>query len=141
MTPRYPPVVTNERYLAIAVIAALAGCQPKFESKGSLAIDDGTELRPVSCTVMPGTGIELEDAQHARLRLTIPPVVIDAFREQRFTPDVRYEPAGKAPRSFDKCGTLVLRGEGYHGSGKRAVSGTLSAPCLAKGEVTFSGCF
>jgi hypothetical protein len=42
------------------------------------------------------------------------------------------------------CGTLVLTGEGFHASGKRAVKGRLSLACAAsevRGDFTFEGCF
>lgn len=128
------------RYV-LAFSLLLAACAPKFEPKGSLAIDDGTTFAPVSCTVVPGTGLELEDAQHDKLRLAVPNVVIGAFEEKKVTSDVRYEAAGKPPRMGPACGALTLKGEGYHGAGKRAVSGSFGASCIGTGEVSFTGCF
>ena len=41
---------------------------------------------------------------------------------------------------------MTLKGEGYHGEGKRAASGTASLECSAgrstvRGDLTFTGCF
>jgi hypothetical protein len=131
--------------LVVFGACALVGCEPTFSSEGSLSIDDA-DFRPVRCRVLVGaTGIELEDASHTRLELTLPPARLDAFKETSGSPRARYDVAGKAPVSFGPCGSLTMRGEGYHGGGKRAASGKLTLACAggakASGDVVFRGCF
>jgi hypothetical protein len=58
---------------------------------------------------------------------------------------VRWSAPGRAPAPLGPCGSLTMRGEGYHGSGKRAASGRLSLSCRGEvaisGDIDFSGCF
>jgi hypothetical protein len=129
----------------LSLLVALVGCEPKFEPSGSLTID-GAPFQPTLCQVLAGeTGIELTDAAGARLKLTLPPVTLEAFREIGGTPSATFEASGKAVVTSASCGTLKLRGEGYHGSGKRAASGALSLSCTgpltATGTLSFTGCF
>lgn len=131
--------------LVVFGACALLGCEPTFSSEGSLSIDDA-EFIPVRCHVLTGaTGIELEDASSTRLSLTLPLTRLDAFKETSGAPRARYDVAGKAPITFGPCGSLTMRGEGYHGGGKRAASGKLTFACAggakASGEVVFRGCF
>lgn len=135
-----------QRILVVFFFTVLTtACEPEFNSRGTLTIH-GKTFQPTSCQVMlaPG-GITLQDADGAQLELVIPPTRVDAFRSYTFTPTVTFHAGQNAPeRALGTCGTLTLRGQGYHGSGKRAVSGRLSLACsggATSGYLEFSGCF
>jgi hypothetical protein len=128
---------------AFAMLCVLAGCRPEFKPEGTLTVG-GTPFLPVQCHAL-GTqlGIELVSDSGRKIRLVLPPARLDAFREIKGEPHFTAEsPVGEPPVEREACATLMLRGEGYHGEGKRAVSGQLSLACeAAQGELTFSGCF
>lgn len=128
---------------AVVMLGLLAGCEPKFKPEGTLTIG-GTPFVPASCHAL-GTelGIELISESGRRLTAVLPPAQLDAFRELKGPPHfTAYSPAGEPTVERDGCATLMLRGEGYHGAGKRAVSGQLSLACqAAQGALSFSGCF
>ena len=53
---------------------------------------------------------------------------------------------GEAPINLGPRGTLTLKGEGYHGEGKRVARGPASLECNAgrstvNGDLSFTGCF
>ncbi len=131
--------------LAILGVAAL-GCEPKFHSSGSLLFEDSA-FQPSACHVLVGaTGIELLDTVGARLELTLPCARLEAFHTLGGTPRATFEPGRDLPAiDFGICGTLTLRGEGYHASGKRAASGSMRLSCTSgatlKGDLRFDGCF
>lgn len=137
----------NLRRIVLVLFCVLltAACEPKFKSRGALTIQ-GETFQPTSCqvTLAPG-GITLGNADGAQLALVIPPTRVDAFRSYSFTPTVTFQARQDAPgRALGTCGTLTLRGEGYHGYGKRAVSGRVSLVCsggATSGYLEFSGCF
>ncbi|MEI7894113.1 MAG: hypothetical protein WCI05_13555 [Myxococcales bacterium] len=133
--------------LAVLALAATAGCAPTFDAQGSLSIN-GEPFEPVSCRVLAGTkgGIELTDKRGARLSLALPPAHLNAWREISGVPQVSYDPgAGERPIDLGRCGSVTLRGEGYHGQGKRAANGHLELACSGavsiKGELRWTGCF
>lgn len=133
------------RAVYLPLLVSLFGCEPKFKQTGSLTIN-GAPFQPTLCQVLVGaTGIELSDAAGARLKLTLPPVTLEAFKEISGTPSASFEAGGKAAVTSASCGTLKLRGEGYHATSKRAASGELSLSCAgsltATGTLQFSGCF
>lgn len=136
------------RLLFVAVLLlACAGCQPTFESEGTLTVG-GTTFRPVACHVLAprATGVALNDSEGRSLELTLPPAILDAWRELRGTPSTALTLPGQPPTDLGPCGLLTLEGEGYHGQGKRAASGTASLDCAVgaaavQGTLTFSGCF
>jgi len=118
----------------------LSGCQPTFEATGALTVN-GESFTPAKCRAMSeATGIEVVTPSGGTVQLTLPPQTVKAFETVRG--DVTVTPGGDGPRPSSPCGTLELRGEGYHGGGRRAVSGKVSLRCeQAQGELTFSGCF
>lgn len=128
---------------ALTVLCVLTGCEPKFKPEGTLTVGDAAFV-PVNCHAL-GTqlGIELISDTGRQLKLVLPWARLDAFREIRGEPHFTAEsPVGEPPVERESCGTLLLRGEGYHGDGKRAVGGQLSLACEAgKGELSFTGCF
>lgn len=131
--------------LAMATLA-LAGCAPKLKRSGKLWVD-GLEYKPDTCHVLTDrTGIQLVDVTGVRLELALPPARLDFMSEISGTPHVTYV-GGPAKPMLDlgTCGTLTMRGEGYHGSGRRAASGRMSLVCSGaasvSGELTFEGCF
>ncbi|MBI2377008.1 MAG: hypothetical protein HYV07_23610 [Deltaproteobacteria bacterium] len=132
-----------------ACVAAIAGlllasCAPKFEGSGKLHAG-GDELHPSLCRVLvQATGIELSDDFGSKLKVTIPPARIEAFREITGPASISYD--GRGGHSVaPSCGTLSLRGQGYHGGGRRAASGKLSLSCsgppAVAGDFEFEGCF
>jgi hypothetical protein len=130
---------------ATALLLVLVGCRPAFEATGTLSID-GVPWRPNECHVLTRcTGIELVDAQHRRIELTMRPQALNAWRRISGSANVRWSDAGRAPSELGQCGDLTMRGEGYHGDGKRAASGRVSFACtgkvVARGALDFSGCF
>jgi len=128
----------------LAWIAFACACQPTFEPAGSLSID-GATFTPTACRVLTRGGIELSDASGARLELSLPPARLEAFKDLSGSPIARYTPSGRSAVELGACGSLTLTGEGYHGSGKRAASGTTSLDCSGgvtlKGDLSFTGCF
>lgn len=128
-------------FIAAPLALSLIACAPKFKSEGSLTVG-GAPFAPASCRVMAESfGVELS-AGAARVELTLPPRNLNAFQEVNGTPHVRIAPAGQAVRDLGSCGSLILKGEGYHGDGRRAVSGHVSLACPdASGELDFTGCF
>jgi hypothetical protein len=131
--------------MALAVAMA-AGCTPTFEPKGTLWIERAP-FHPIACHVLTcGTGIELRDANHNRLEIRIPPQTLNAWQTIGGSATARWI-AGSSGATVDlgSCGSLTLRGEGYHGSGRRAASGHVSLSCsgtvAAAGALDFSGCF
>jgi hypothetical protein len=134
------------RSLALALIACAAGaCEPSFKGTGSLTLD-GSPFVPTACHRSScGTGIVLSDAAGASLELKLPAQVLDAWREVSGPPEVSVQSsASKTTTELRSCGTLTLRGEGYHDGRGRAASGRLSLTCdsplAVKGEYEFSGC-
>lgn len=133
--------------LCILALVAGTGCQPKFKAHGALVVD-GTSFEPVACQVLAprSTGVTFTDTTGRGLSLTLPPQRLDAWRELRGTPAVALTRPGQPPRDLGSCGELRMQGEGYHGDGKRASSGSTSLDCAAPGTVvtgalTFTGCF
>lgn len=122
---------------------ACAACEPTFESRGALTIA-GAPFDPTACRVLTAPpGVELRDASGARLEVTLPRARVDAFREAHGSAGALYRAAvdGRAV-DLSGCATLSIRGEGYHASGRRALSGGATFACpRASGRVTFSGCF
>ena len=136
----------NTRIAIVLLEIGAVGCEPTFKSQGTLLIQDA-DFRPISCHVLvEDFGIALQDAPGARLELSLPPARLDAWRSVSGVPRARFMPSNNA-RVLDPgaCGTLTLTGEGYHGQGKRAVSGQVSLSCsgevTVRGDFTFSGCF
>jgi hypothetical protein len=128
------------------VLVVATGCKPRFEHTGNLTVG-GTAFHPVGCHVRNScTGIDLVDHDGRRLELTLPPQTLRAWESIGGTAHVRWI-SGPVASSIDlgPCGMLTLRGQGYHGDGKRAASGHLSLACAsapsAKGALDLSGCF
>jgi hypothetical protein len=136
-----------QRYI-LAVLAApvLFGtaCQPEFEPTGSLMVDS-MRFEPTACHVLTCGGIVLQNASGSRLELSIPPTRIDAFEDIATNPSAKWVAPGKPAVELGPCGSMTLTGEGYHGSGKRAVSGRATLSCTKDvsvvGSLSFSGCF
>jgi type 1 fimbria pilin len=133
--------------MLLLAAASAAGCAPRFQGDSSITID-GAAFQPTMCNVLAGAqgGIVLVDAAGTRLTLGLPPARLDAWREIAGAPHARLEPAGgKPPVDLGACGSLTLRGEGYHGSGRRAASGNASLSCsggaAVRGDIHFTGCF
>ena len=130
--------------LPAGIAAAFGACEPEFRPEGSLTID-GEPFAPTVCRVLTNaTGVELRDAASNRLELTMPPAQVAAFAEVTGAARARLIRTGQAPVELGECGTLRLRGQGYHGQGKRALSGTATLACgggATGGELSFSGCF
>lgn len=128
----------------LALTALVCACAPTFKPTGSLTID-GASFTPVRCQVLTRGGIELADARGARLELSLPPARLDAWKDISGNPTATYAPSGGTAVVLGACGSLTLTGEGYHGSGKRAASGTMSLDCAGgvtvKGDLSFTGCF
>lgn len=129
----------------IALSALVCACEPVFERKsGSLTVD-GASFVPTRCQVRPSGGLELADAGGARLLLALPPETLNPWRDVSGVPMATYTAPGGTVAELGSCGRLTLTGEGYHGGGRRAASGTMSLRCgpspLVSGEFTFSGCF
>ncbi len=125
----------------------VSACEPKFKAQGAFALEDAV-FTPTACHVLAprATGVELTDVTGARLELVLPPMTLEAFTELKGTPGAVLTTSGEAPIDLGPCGTLTLKGEGYHGGGKRAASGSASLACSAgsahvMGTLTFSGCF
>jgi len=132
-------------FWALALAAFLGtACEPKFEPSGSLTVDS-MSFEPSICHVLTSGGIVLENSSGSRLQLSMPPTRIDAFKDIVTTPDARWQTAARPPVELGTCGSMTLTGEGYHGSGKRAVSGRLTLSCsgdvTVKGSLAFTGCF
>ena len=124
------------------LLCVLSGCAPKFKPEGTLTLG-GAPFVPVRCRVLgKELGVELSTSEGWTLDLVLPWARLNAFEEVKGEPHLVSQPIGGALVEADRCGSLLLRGEGYHGEGKRAVSGQLSLSCeAARGELTFSGCF
>jgi hypothetical protein len=132
-------------FWALALSAGFGtACQPKFERSGSLTVDS-MSFEPSTCHVLTSGGIVLENASGSRLQLSMPPTRIDAFKDIVVTPAAQWQTKVRPLVELGPCGTMTLTGEGYHGSGKRAVSGRLALDCAGevsvKGSLSFSGCF
>lgn len=133
--------------LLVTIVLASAGCQPTFEPEGALLVQ-GAPFAPVSCQVLApsATGIALRDARANLLSLKLPPQTLRAWERIEGTPRAELTMSGRSPSDLGPCGALVLEGEGYHGDGKRAASGTASLECSSggtqvQGTLRFSGCF
>lgn len=146
---RAPTRYARDVRLLTFVLLALssAGCQPTFEPAGALTIG-GAAFAPVGCQVLAprATGIDLRDAQGRSLSLTLPPQILDAWRKIHGTPRATLALPGQPPQELGPCGALMLEGEGYHGQGKRAASGSATLQCgtgetAVHGTLTFDGCF
>ncbi len=128
------------------LVAAMSGCKPTFKQSGSIRVD-GAPFQPIACHVLTRCqGIELINEVADRLELTLPPARLEAWRELKGTPGLRYLPgAGKTPVDLGTCGSLTLTGEGYHEPRGRAASGSISLSCsgavTVRGDLEFSGCF
>lgn len=129
---------------ALAVTASFSACAPEFRPEGFLTVE-GLDLSPTACRVLTDcTGIELRDAASTRLRLTMPPTRVDTFEEASGPATATLTRASGETVELGDCGTLRLEGQGYHGQGKRAMSGTVRLDCgggATSGELTFTGCF
>lgn len=129
---------------ALMLAVTVGGCRPVFEGTGTLVVG-GVPFNPTACHVLTTGGIELLDVAGRRLVLTIPAQVLDAWKEIRVTPRVAWQPGPGAAVDLGACSSLLLRGEGYHGEGRRAASGQVTLTCpgetAAGGELRFSGCF
>lgn len=133
--------------LCFLALVAGTGCQPRFKAHGALSVD-GMSFEPVACEVLAprSTGVAFTDTTGRGLSLTLPPQRLDAWRELRGTPTVALTRLGQPPRELGSCGELRMQGEGYHGDGKRASSGSIALDCAAleavvTGALTFTGCF
>jgi hypothetical protein len=129
------------------VLVACAGCRPTFKADGTLVVN-GATFRPVACQVLAprATGVGLTDSKGNQLELMLPPMTLRAWEAISGAPSVALTLPGEASVNLGLCGTLTLKGEGYHGEGKRAASGTASLECSAgrstvRGDLTFTGCF
>jgi hypothetical protein len=133
--------------VGIALGALLCvGCEPTFKSDPGTVTIDGLSFRPTSCHVVQGGGVALSTSTGDALELVALTKYMDFNDQVTLLPRARYSPRGGTPVELGECGTLTLRGEGYHGKGKRAVSGQASLSCTAgttivKGDLTFTGCF
>ena len=138
------PMKRHSTWLLVALGLCAVACRPKFEPSGSLTID-AMSYEPTTCHVLTSGGIVFQNASGSRLELSIPPTRIDAFRDIDVTPSARWVVPGKPPVELGPCGAMRLTGEGYHGSGKRAVSGRATLACSGdvdvKGSLAFTGCF
>jgi hypothetical protein len=117
---------------------------PRFKRTGALSVS-GATFEPTSCHVLTReVGVELADDRGGRLAVFLPAArsaplafttIEGASRARLTTPDGVTE--------LGACGTLRLRGEAYHASGKRAMGGHVSLACEpgGAGEVEFEGCF
>jgi hypothetical protein len=135
---------------ALFALVAIGGCAPTFDTEKSSLTVDGEVFRPTACQVHVGAhgGVTFTDGNGGRLTLALPPQHLDYAKEINGTPEVQWEAPStqtKPAVEVGSCGALTLRGEGYHGQGKRAASGhaTLSCERGAKivGEIRWSGCF
>jgi hypothetical protein len=128
------------------MVLATVGCRPTFEPNGTLWFG-GAPWRPTECHVLTcGTGIELfGPARGGHLELTIPPQTLKAWQTIGGAANVRWTGTNGSPVDLGQCASLTMRGEGYHGSGKRAASGRVSLSCrgtvAVSGDLDFSGCF
>lgn len=143
------PLRRDAAFVLLALGCLLApGCQPTFEPApgGSLSIA-AAAFQPTTCHVLEtGTGIELLDATGRRLELTLPPAQLEAFREIRGVPTVNVRNGASAQNvEIGLCGSLALRGEGYHAPTKRAAGGHIQLSCVGtvpvRGQLDFEGCF
>jgi hypothetical protein len=135
--------------LASIALVFAASCAPTFDAQSALVID-GAPYQPTACQVHAGAygGVTFIDAHGARLTLALPPQRLDFAGEIGGTPEVRWEPQTneiKPALEVGTCGSVTLRGEGYHGQGRRAASGHATLGCTAgakiSGEIRWSGCF
>jgi hypothetical protein len=130
--------------IVAGIAVAFGACDPDFQPEGELTVD-GELFAPTRCRVLTdSTGVELRDATSNRLRLTLPSGRIEAFTEISGPARATLTRPGSAPVELGECGTLRLRGQGYHSQGKRAASGTATLECAGGetgGELSFSGCF
>jgi hypothetical protein len=138
--------VSARTFVIASMILAAAACTPTFEPKGTLWIERAP-FHPIACHVLTcGTGIELRDAGRNRLEIRIPPQTLNAWQTIGGSATARWI-AGSNGNTVElgSCASLTLRGEGYHGSGRRAASGRVSLSCsgavTAGGALDFSGCF
>ncbi len=130
--------------LPLAALPILAR-GPRFTHKGTMKVDEAP-FEPTGCSVLGSqTGIELVDARGARLRMLVPGQQVRLWTAQTGTPRVTWQPPGSAPVDIGTCGTLTVEGGGYHGQGKRAVSGhaavSCSGPTPVWADLDFDGCF
>jgi hypothetical protein len=143
---RRPKIAVNGCACAAVVALGLVGaCRPTFEARASLMLD-GATWQPRECHVQSRcTGIELVDDRQRRLELTIPPQTLFAWQQIGGAAQVRWLEAGRPPVGLGACGSLTLRGQGYHGAGKRAASGQALVDCrgpvAVRGDIDFVGCF
>jgi hypothetical protein len=133
-------------FLIASMILAAAGCKPTFEPTGTMSIG-GAPFHPTACHVLTcETGVELIDPNRGRLELTLPPQPLKAWQTIGGGASARWiAGSNSAPVGLGACASLTMRGEGYHGSGRRAASGHASLSCTgavaAAGTLDFSGCF
>lgn len=133
--------------VAVATVFGSTACRPTFESQGTVTID-GTAFAPKDCRVLAprATGVALGDSTGRWLTLALPPMTLKAWRQIDGTPSAALTRPGQPDVELGPCGVLTLRGEGYHGEGKRAASGNAALECSAagaevKGVLSFTGCF
>jgi hypothetical protein len=132
--------------MVCTMLAIGAGaCEPRFQGSGKLTID-GAVFVPTTCHRSScGVGIELGDAAGARLQLVLPPQVLDAWSELSGQSEVKLQKSpGESMSELGTCGTLTMRGEGYHDQRGRAASGHVTVACASptavQGEYKFRGC-
>ncbi len=109
---------------------------PRFKHTGTITVDD-TPFEPVACKAITGSlaGVDLYDARGARLTLLLTGVSVRVWANVDGTPRVTYAAPGTAPVDIGTCGSLTIRGGGYHGQNKRAVSGHASLSCSGRTPV------
>jgi hypothetical protein len=142
---RWSRILIGTLVLGAPVVLLVIRLLPSFRHSGSLVVGE-VPFEPAECHVLAGeAGIELSDVNGTRISLGLP--------ASRSGPGAWATVGGAARvtrtlagQSLDVglCGTLVLTGEGFHASGKRAVKGRLSLACAAsevRGDLTFEGCF
>jgi hypothetical protein len=126
-----------------ALVALVAGCAPKFEPKGTVSVH-GVPFHPTTCHLLgTPTGVVLIDADDARLELALSPSRLEMGQITTGAPHVTFTDPHAATRDLGRCGSLELMGEGYHGDGKRAVSGHAHLACAdgTDADLEFTGCF
>ena len=135
----------SSRILALGSLLALS-CAPKFKPTGGGLTVHGALVQVDQCHVLAPDqgGVELGSASGIRIQLSMLPARLDAQKEMGGPVDVQVlVPPATDFQELGKCGSMTLRGEGYHSEGRRAMSGTASLSCgtEAIGGLSFSGCF
>jgi hypothetical protein len=118
---------------------------PRFQARGALTLD-GAPFQPTSCSALRGkAGVRLASDGGAALTIALPVAPPGAFQTVSGVPRVSVDLAPGPAADLGTCGQASLRGEGWHGEGKRAAGGHLALDCggahRVTGDLEISGCF